>query len=111
MRAIGLSNASEKIVEEVLKTATVAPAVDQLEIHLYNPQHKLTDYLRRKGIVVQAYSPLVQGRLDDPVLTQLAQKVRGRCALMPDGCASTDRTLQYNKDAAQIAIRWSLQHG
>jgi glycerol 2-dehydrogenase (NADP+) len=29
-----------------------------LELHLYNPQHKLVEYLKSKGIVPQAYSPL-----------------------------------------------------
>jgi len=30
----------------------------QLELHLYNPQHKLLEYLKSKNIVPQAYSPL-----------------------------------------------------
>ena len=77
VRAIGLSNASEKTVEEILKTATIPPAVDQLELHLYNPQHELTDYLKRKGIVPQAYSPLGSTGaplLQDETTVEIAQK-------------------------------------
>lgn len=61
-----MSNFSEKTLEPLLKTATVVPAVNQLEIHLYNPQHELLAYLRAKGIVPQAYSPL--GSTNSPLL-------------------------------------------
>jgi len=50
----------------------------------------IVDYCRTRGIVVQAYTPLVQGRFENPVLQELSKK--------------------YNKDPAQILIRWSLQH-
>lgn len=39
----------------------------QLEIHVYNPQHELMDYLKSKGITPQAYSPL--GSSNSPLLT------------------------------------------
>lgn len=40
--------------------------LDQLELHLYNPQHKLIAYLKSKGIVAEAYSPL--GSTGSPLL-------------------------------------------
>jgi len=40
---------------------------NQLEIHAYNPEHKLVEYSRSKGIVVEAYAPL--GSTDSPMLT------------------------------------------
>ncbi|THH00433.1 hypothetical protein EW026_g2102 [Hermanssonia centrifuga] len=67
VKAIGVSNASEKILEELLPHVSVVPAVDQLELHLYNPQHELLDYLKSKGIVAQAYSPL--GSTNSPLHT------------------------------------------
>lgn len=66
VKTIGLSNCSEMMVEKILATAEVKPAVDQLELHLYNPQHKLVAYLKSKGIVVEAYSPL--GSTGSPLL-------------------------------------------
>jgi glycerol 2-dehydrogenase (NADP+) len=67
VKAIGVSNFSEKTLEEILPTAEIIPAVNQLELHLYNPQHKLLVYLKSKGIVPQAYSPL--GSTNSPLLT------------------------------------------
>lgn len=51
----------------MLPTATVVPAIDQIELHLYNPQHELVDYLKSKGILAQAYSPL--GSTNSPLLS------------------------------------------
>ncbi|KAH9836297.1 Aldo/keto reductase [Rhodofomes roseus] len=78
VRAIGVSNVSKRILEtELLPYATVVPAVNQLEIHLYNPQHNLLEYLRSKGIVAQAYSPLGSTNsplLSDETATEIASK-------------------------------------
>lgn len=82
VRAIGVSNCSEKILEQLLPHATVVPAVDQLEIHLYNPQHELCDYLKSKGIVPQAYSPL--GSTGSPLLQdEIAAAIAQKYSLRP----------------------------
>jgi glycerol 2-dehydrogenase (NADP+) len=67
VKSIGVSNFSEKKVEEILAIAEIKPVVNQLELHLYNPQLKLLSYLKSKGIVAQAYSPL--GSTNSPLLT------------------------------------------
>ena len=51
--------------------------LSQLELHVYNPQHKLLSYLNAKGIVPQAYSPLGSSNsplLTDDVVVQIATK-------------------------------------
>ncbi|KAI9254593.1 NADP-dependent oxidoreductase domain-containing protein [Phascolomyces articulosus] len=58
LKAIGVSNYSIPIFEDLLKTAKIVPAVNQVELHPYNPQQKLLDYCESKGIHVTAYSPL-----------------------------------------------------
>jgi len=45
----------------------------QLELHVYNPQHKLMAYLKSKGIVPQAYSPL--GSTNSPLLSDEGVKL------------------------------------
>ncbi|TFY70350.1 hypothetical protein EVG20_g2661 [Dentipellis fragilis] len=66
VRSIGVSNFSERKLEEILPTAEIIPAVNQIELHLYNPQHRLISYLKEKGIVPQAYSPL--GSTNSPLM-------------------------------------------
>ncbi|WVO12668.1 hypothetical protein L204_100273 [Cryptococcus depauperatus] len=58
VKAIGLSNAGIPIIEHIIKTGTVVPAVNQVELHPYNPQHNLLKYCKEKGILLEAYSPL-----------------------------------------------------
>ncbi|KAG6818971.1 hypothetical protein H0H93_016745 [Arthromyces matolae] len=77
VKAIGVANFSEAKLAEILPTAEVIPAVNQLELHVYNPQHKLTEYIKSKGILPQASSPL--GSVNSPLLTdetvvKIAQK-------------------------------------
>jgi diketogulonate reductase-like aldo/keto reductase len=70
------------------------PAVNQIELHPWCQQRKTVDYCQKKGIVIQAYCPIVradQKKFNDPVIKQLCAK--------------------HNKDPAQILIRWSLQKG
>lgn len=51
----------------------------------------LRDYCKKQGIQVEAWSPLMQGKLlDDQVLTDIAKK--------------------YNKSVAQVILRWDLQN-
>ncbi|KAI5119140.1 hypothetical protein M0805_005219 [Coniferiporia weirii] len=82
VKSIGVSNFSEKKLEEILPTATIIPAVDQLELHLYNPQHKLLAYLKSKGILPQAYSPL--GSTGSPLLSdELAVELAAKYEVQP----------------------------
>jgi len=68
------------------------PAVNQIEVHPFNTHALLTEFCQKHGIVVQAYSPLVQGRrMEHPVIVSLSQK--------------------YDVEPAQILVKWSLQKG
>ncbi|KAF8317655.1 Aldo/keto reductase [Clavulina sp. PMI_390] len=76
-RNIGVSNCSEWMLQKILPYATIKPAVNQVELHIYNPQHNLLGYLKSEGIVAQAYSPL--GSTDSPLMkdelvVELAEK-------------------------------------
>ncbi|KAJ6458123.1 NADP-dependent oxidoreductase domain-containing protein [Mycena vitilis] len=56
-KAIGVSNFSIKTLEQLLKTAKIVSAVNQVEMHPYLTQPELLEYYRAKGIVVVAYTP------------------------------------------------------
>ncbi|KAF9051642.1 NADP-dependent oxidoreductase domain-containing protein [Panaeolus papilionaceus] len=82
VKSIGVSNFSESKLEEILPTAEVIPAVNQLELHVYNPQHTLIAYLKSKGIVPQAYSPL--GSTNSPLIAdQDVQQIATTHGLQP----------------------------
>lgn len=46
VKAIGVSNFTEEHLEHLAKTQTVVPAMNQIELHPYLPQHKLLDYCK-----------------------------------------------------------------
>ncbi|CAN7346672.1 aldo/keto reductase [Paenibacillus sp. LjRoot56] len=91
VRAIGVSNFQISHLEHVIDDTGVVPAVNQVEYHPELSQKELLTYTREHGIQLEAWSPLMQGRLNQPELAQLAAK--------------------YGKSAAQIVLRWDIQHG
>ncbi len=94
-RSIGVSNISVRRFDEVIfKNSDVVPAINQMELHVYNQQRDLVEYCREKGIVMEAYSPLAQvKKLSDP------------------GQALQDAASRHGKTVAQVMIRFLLQQG
>ncbi|PNY24665.1 oxidoreductase [Tolypocladium capitatum] len=67
-------------------------SVGQWEVHPWLTRPDIVQWCRARGIVVQAYSPLLRAkRFGDPKVMALAEK--------------------YGKTEAQILLRWSLQRG
>lgn len=95
VKHIGISNFNERRIKELLSYAKIRPAVLQVELHPYLPQHDLVDFCKKENIHVTAYSPLgstFEPRiLDNTKLNELAKK--------------------YNTDPAHIALAWSMQRG
>lgn len=91
VRAIGVSNFQVHHLQDVLDKYPTVPAVNQVELHPRLAQKELRAFCRAHGIQIEAWSPLMQGRLDIPVLEGIAEK--------------------YGKTPAQAVIRWDLQSG
>ncbi|KAJ5281875.1 hypothetical protein N7478_007247 [Penicillium angulare] len=60
-RAIGVSNFSQKLLDELLAATTVVPAVNQVELHAFNPNLRLVPYCQEKGIQVMSWSTMGGG--------------------------------------------------
>ncbi|MBI4438424.1 aldo/keto reductase [Candidatus Woesearchaeota archaeon] len=91
-RSIGVSNFTVRHLEGLFGDCSVVPAVNQVELHPFLYQRGLLELCRKKGVVVEAYSPLTHGqRLDDARLAEVAS----RCGKSP----------------AQVLIRWCVQKG
>jgi len=92
IKAIGVSNYMIPHLDELLATAEVVPAVNQIEVSPFLQQRAVRERCARHGIVVQAYSPLTKGeRLNHRVITRIAQRL--------------------GRSNAQVMLRWGLQRG
>ncbi|MEV1024165.1 aldo/keto reductase [Streptomyces sp. NPDC050264] len=91
-RAIGVSNFQPAHLERLLGSASVVPAVNQIELHPGLQQRELRDFHARHGIATEAWSPLAQGAvLKDDAVTAIAAR--------------------HGKSPAQVVLRWHLQIG
>ncbi|SJL07790.1 related to aldo/keto reductase family proteins [Armillaria ostoyae] len=80
-KSIGVSNFEVEHLEQVVKTAKVVPAVNQINLHPYNYAEAVPvlEYCKKHGIIVEAYSSLTPitkapgGPVDGPV-SQAAQR-------------------------------------
>lgn len=88
VRAIGVSNFHAHHLEELRAVSEIVPAVNQVEFHPLLTQRELLGYCREHHIQMEAWSPLMQGNLQHPLLLELAEK--------------------YGKSPAQIVLRWDL---
>jgi diketogulonate reductase-like aldo/keto reductase len=93
-KSIGVSNFSIKDLKAILDNYTIVPTVNQIEMHplKYGENEELINFCEKKGIKIEAYSPLTHGEdLDYKKFEKIANN--------------------YDKSVPQILIRWSLQHG
>ncbi|SCB89981.1 aldo/keto reductase [Weissella bombi] len=93
IRSIGVSNFEPEHLDRIIEKTGVTPAVNQIEVHPYWVQEEnLLENLRR-GIKVEAWSPLGRGSsaLKEPVVQEIADK--------------------YGKSTSQIITRWHLDRG
>ena len=92
IRAIGVSNFCERHIDALLKTARIKPMVNQIRLCPGETQDALVEYSKSLGMIVEAYSPLGNGRIFD-----VSEMIR--------------LSVKYDRSIAQICIRWSLQKG
>jgi diketogulonate reductase-like aldo/keto reductase len=101
VRAIGVSNFMVDRLRELLDTAEVVPALNQLEVHPYFQQRGVQTFGAEHGILTQAWSPIGGitfyrdgshgSTLEDPVIAGIAAA--------------------HGKSPAQVMLRWHLQQG
>ena len=92
IRAIGVSNFKIHHLEELIKEAEIMPMINQVELHPQFPQEELREFCIKNNIAIEAWGPLMQGKIFEiDLMKELASK--------------------YGKTISQIALRWHYQLG
>lgn len=75
-----------------MKDAEIKPMINQIEFHPRLTQGKVRTFCKENDIQVEAWSPLMVGKLlDNEILKEIAHN--------------------HNKSIAQIILRWDIQNG
>ena len=92
IRSVGVANFYEETLDELIAATGVAPAVNQVELHIGFTQPELRDYHARHGILTEAWAPLGRGEaLGGPEVAQIAEA--------------------YGATSAQIALAYLVSQG
>jgi len=92
LRAIGVSNFLQQDIDNILKSCSVKPMVNQILAHISNTPFELINDCQKQGILVEAYSPVGHGELlKNETIIELARK--------------------YRVSVPQLCIRYTLQLG
>jgi len=90
-RAIGVSNYSVAQIDELVTATGRAPALNQIPWNPFVFNEREVAELRDRHVVLEGYSPLKRSDLGNPVLTEIAAA--------------------HGKTAAQVILRWHIEHG
>ena len=93
-RSIGVSNFLVPHLERIIAETGVAPVVDQIELHPAYQQREVVEWASARGIRIEAWGPLGQGKYD----LFSAPAVAGAAAA-------------HGKTPAQVVLRWHLDKG
>ncbi|MBD8500143.1 aldo/keto reductase [Paenibacillus arenosi] len=93
VRAIGVSNFHIHHLERLMENTSIVPVVNQVECHPRLAQNELRQFCNKHNIVLEAWSPLMQGGeiLEDRDVMAIGAN--------------------HGKTGAQVVIRWHLQKG
>merc|ERR1711957_133899 len=96
LRAIGISNFNPKQIQNILKGATIAPAVNQIGYSVFGHNEDTIKFCHDNNITVEAYSPL--------------GGAHGGKSVFKDPTVMSIATA-HNVSEAQVALKWIVQRG
>ena len=95
LRSIGVSNFHAHHLDALYKTARVKPMVNQIRLCPGETQEEVVKATRERGILLEAYSPFGGSGPANVLKAGLVTEIAG----------------SLGKTAAQVCVRWCLQHG
>lgn len=95
-KSIGVCNFLPKHLDNLLSPGgePIVPVVNQIELHPTYQQREVTEYCRSRGIEIEAWGPLGQGKYDLFNEEPIAQAAKA-----------------HGKTPAQVVLRWHIQEG
>ena len=91
VKNIGVSNFTPEHFEALLAQVSIKPVINQVEFHPYLTQNELRKYLEAQSIIMESWSPLMNGEiLKDDTVNEIAKEI--------------------GQSPAQVIIRWNIQH-
>tara|TARA_B000000460_G_scaffold249352_1_gene229939 strand:+ start:2675 stop:3511 length:837 start_codon:yes stop_codon:yes gene_type:complete len=93
-RSIGVSNFLVPHLERIIAETGVAPVVNQIELHPAYQQREVVEWALARGIRIEAWGPLGQGKYDLFSVPAVA-----------------DAAAAHGKTPAQVVLRWHLDKG
>ncbi|KAJ3715603.1 NADP-dependent oxidoreductase domain-containing protein [Lentinula guzmanii] len=97
VRNIGVSNFNIRRLQNLTANPLkIQPAVNQVEINFWFPQSEMLEYSKKRGILLEAYSPLGSAeRVTESLNVQEVKEVAEELGMTP----------------AQVLIAWHIQRG
>ncbi|THB81139.1 MAG: aldo/keto reductase [Desulfobacteraceae bacterium] len=108
-RHIGVSNYSEKNLQEILDANLAKPEANQVEFHPICARADLTGYMKKNSIAPIAYSslaPLSTWRIEEGQGGEVLAEIKEECQSVTQEIAAA-----LNVSEAKLLLRWGLQHG
>ena len=92
IKSVGVSNFKVKDLQNIIDNTGVAPAANQIRTHIGHVDTATIDFCKERGILVEAYSPIMTGRLKkNKKVCEMAEK--------------------YGVSVPQLCIRFDYQLG
>lgn len=106
IKSIGISNFSAAYILDLLRGATIKPAVLQVEHHPYLQQPRLIEFVQSQGIAITAYSSF-----GPQSFLELDQKRALDTPTLFDHAIINKVADAHKKSPAQVLLRWATQRG
>jgi len=93
LRTAGVSNFQPAHLDRIIAETGIVPAVNQVELHPYFANGAVRAAAERHGLAIEAHSPL--GHNGEPLIDQTITRIAA----------------SHGRSAAQVILRWHIQHG
>lgn len=94
IKAIGVSNFEPDQYDALMEYASIKPAINQIETHVFFQQPDAYEFLKKSEVQMEAWSPFAAGRngiFENQTLAAIGKK--------------------HKKSIAQVCLRWHFQRG